>query len=113
MDWAVVCTTKSDTTLLVFAHGAEQPPMELVKIRNGLYADMSVTALSRQSMADYLTKTQTKPGQPLPPLAHDAISYWLGPRNPDSRSFSDNAMESGVLYFDGSKWTHLTTMIAN
>ena len=76
-DWAVVCKTKAETRLLVFSHGAQQQPMEVVKVRNGLYADVSITAASRQAMADYLTKTQTKPGQPPPQLEHDGISYWL------------------------------------
>jgi hypothetical protein len=111
MDWAVVCKTRGETTLLVFAQGAAQP-MEAMKINNGLYADLSITSVSRETMVDHLTQIQRKPA-PLPQLDHDGISYSLGPRNPDSRNFSDNAAEGGLLYFDGNKWTCLETMIAN
>jgi hypothetical protein len=112
MDWAVVCKTRAQTTLLVFPQGADQHPMAVERVQNGLYVDMSITGISWQAMVDRLKQTQLKPA-PVPPLDHDGISYWLGPRNPDSRNFGDNAAEGGLLYFDGSKWTRLWTMIAN
>src|ERR1700677_2421506 len=30
-DWAVLCTTKQDTVLLVFENGSERQPMEIAK----------------------------------------------------------------------------------
>jgi hypothetical protein len=104
---------KAENVLLVFAPGAEGRPFEVVKVRNGLYKDMSITVSSQQGMLDALKPTSGRLGNSIPQLEHDGISYWLGPRNPDSHNFSDNAAESTLLYFAGGKWTRLMTMIAN
>jgi hypothetical protein len=109
--WAVVCKTRTDNILLVFVPGADARALEVYKVRNGLYKDMSISVVDRQKMLDFAA-TWNAP-KPLPSLDHGGISYWLGPRNPDSRSFSDNAAEGGLFYFDGSKWAPLGTMIAN
>jgi hypothetical protein len=112
-DWAVVCKTKGESVLLVFASGTEERPFEVVKVPNGLYADMSIALVGQQKMLDIMSQTPAKPKHPLPSLEHEGISYWLGPRNPDSHNFSDNAAESALLYFDGTKWARLMTMIVN
>jgi hypothetical protein len=111
VDWAVLCVTKQDMTVLVFAAGDEQSPMEVTKVRNGLYGDSSIKAMSRRGMLDLLTQWNFR--RPLPQFEHEGILLGLGPRDRDSPRFSDNAAETSILYFDDGRWTLLVGTIVN
>ena len=107
-DWAILCMTKQDMSLLVFANGAGQQPIEVE--RHGKAERWSITPVTEQFMLDYLRGWTS---QPLPALDHQGISSGIGPRDLTSGRFSDAAWETTVLYFDGSNWTKLLTVNAN
>jgi hypothetical protein len=112
MDWAILCTTKRDTTLLVFANGATQQPMEIAR-RNGKgSADRwSIGPVNQEVMLDQLRVPNRS--KPLPTLDHQGISSWIGPLDPTSGRYSDSAAEGTTYYFDGSNWTKLLTVYVN
>ena len=111
-DWAVLCMTKQETTLLVFANGAGQQPME-VERRNGKgSADRwSITPVNKGIMLDLVRSWQ--PSRPHPQFDHQGISSGIGPRDPTSGRFSDAAAETTTFYFDGGNWTKLLTLSVN
>jgi hypothetical protein len=110
-DWAVLCATKQATTLLVFANGAGQQPMEVERRGIGSAERWSIVMVNPQFMLDYARVW--KPRRPLPELDHQGILSATGPRDPSSGRFSDSAAEDAVLYFDSGAWTKLVTVVIN
>ncbi len=109
MDWAILCTTKQGTSLLVFENGSEQAPTEIEKHSSA--ERWSIMSVSEHTLAEYLSAW--KPSVPRPKLDHQGISSGIGPRDPTSGRFSDAAAEENIFYFDGKAWTKLVTVIVN
>jgi len=103
--------TKQITSLLVFENGSEQSPMEIETNANGSAGRWSITPVHEQTLVEYLSVW--KPSAPRPRLDHQGISSGIGPLDPSSSRFSDNAAETTIYFFDGEKWTKLVTIIVN
>ena len=109
MDWAILCTTKEATSLLVFEIGSEQAPTEIE--RRGSAERWSIMPVNEQTLAEYLSAWKRSIARPK--LDHQGISSGIGPRDPTSGRFSDAAAEGTIFYFDGKAWTKLVTVSVN
>jgi hypothetical protein len=106
-DWAVLCMTKQDTSLLVFENGSERQPMEIARNRN-TFRSWEIRAVAESFMLNWVGTRK-----PLQHISHQGISSSTDSGDPNSGRFYDYAAETTVHYFDGEKWIKLGTLVVN
>ena len=106
-DWAVLCTTKKVTELLVFPNGSSDQVMMIASFHNGF----SKWAISPMAARDFPKEWLPKDGSS--PLDHDAISSFaeFGERQ-DGCLYCYSA-DGKVLYFDQGQWSEVSGVIVN
>ena len=102
-DWAVLCSVKGVSTILVFWNGSEKNPAEIAKLEDqiflqGITADeigfsRGISAVGNEFIMEHY---QAYGGPKPPPINHQGIN--------------DAFLEKGseVQYFYGGKWVKLT-----
>jgi hypothetical protein len=106
-DWAVLCTTKNLTELLVFPNGSPEQPMVIASSRHGFFK----WAISPMPARDFPPEWRSK-DQPLQ-LDHDAIGSFVEFGDPEASCFYCYSAEGKTLYFDNGKWIEISRTIVN
>jgi hypothetical protein len=106
-DWAVLCTTKKITELIVFSNGSSDQAMTIASFSNGF----AKWAISPMAAHDFPQEWLPKDGSLQ--LDHDGISSFaeFGYRQ-DGCLYCYSA-NGKVLYFVQGKWTEVSGVIVN
>ena len=104
-DWAILCTTKTTTELLVFRDGLADLVMTIVSSRNGFYR-WSISAIAASEIP------RLKNGKPFE-IDHDGLFSVIESGDPDAGCLYCYSAEGKTLYDDHGQWVELSGYIAN
>lgn len=109
-DWAVLCSTKKITTLLVFWNGSVEQVAEVVTRPNG-FSNWSIRPVAERQFSNTPWGWKgPKPSQ----IDHQGVSSWLEFGEPTPGHFSyDYSAEGTTLYYYQGRWLDAGTMIVN
>jgi len=104
-DWAVLCTTKKLTELLVFENGLSEQVMMVSSSRNGFYS-WAIDTIPTREVPRFKDK---KPFE----VDHDGLFSVIEFGDPDAGCFYCYSAEGKTLYDDHGQWVELSGYIAN
>ena len=108
-DWAVLCSTKKTTTLLVSWNGSAEQVAEVVT-RPSAFSNWSIRPVVERQFPMRWGSKAPKP----PQIDHQEISSWLEFGEPTPGHFSYNySAEETTLYCYQGRWFDAGTMIVN
>jgi hypothetical protein len=106
-DWAVLCTTKKLTELLVFENGSADQVVVIASFSNGFTA----WSISRMSAHDFPQEWLPKDGSLR--LDHDGISSFAEFGYREDGCLYCYSAEGKVLYFNQGRWSEVSRVIVN
>ena len=107
-DWAVLCTTKKITELLVFENESADHVTVIASSPNGFYK-WTISPITAQDFPDDWRSKNKKPLH----IEHDSVNSYIEYGDPDAGCFYCYSAEGDVLYFDQGQWIKAADFIAN
>ena len=107
-DWAVLCTTKKHTSLLVFGNGSKNQVVEIETRRNG-FSGWSIELAG----VPFMTQWQAGWNKHPVPVDHPGIQSYVQYGDWNSPGLYSHSDEATVNYCDRGQWIKLGTSIGN
>jgi len=106
-DWAILCTTKKVTELLLFPNGSSDQILTIASFRNG-FAKWEISPMAAH---DFPKEWLPKEGSLQ--LDHDGISSFAEFGYQEDGCLYCYSADGKVLYFDHGQWTEVSGVIVN